>query len=1263
MNQNKITHWLVCLLFVLMQVPTLRGQCTLSCSNGDPASPGELSPGASCTAVVSVDTLVTISGGCTGPYLLLVRSLSGDTIAQGTGTVSAPVGAYLDEVVEIQVTDQPSGNQCNSYYRVVDRSAPAVLSCPNDTVSCIASLDPADISPVVVQDNCDGSVTTAYVDVAMAPNCGFAISDFIGAVVRQWTFTDDADNASSCTQFIYLDKPTAAMVTFPADVDLDCTASTAHPDSINSRPTLDGLPLFSLGFCNFDVQWSDAVSSGCGGNPSIMRTWSVRNLCDPAVVEEATQLIRFLDTTPPTIACPATLTVPTDPGECNADVTVPTPTVSDNCSPYWVTAVIGSFADLTDIPKGVHNLVYTATDSCFNSTTCTTVLTVQDTETPTAVCDEITIVSLPSNGTAVLNASHFDDGSSDNCALLTFRANRDGGTFATTVSFTCADVGDSIPVTLRVAEAGNPSSYNDCMNIVVVQDQLPPNLDCPGPLTIPCTADYSNLAVFGVPTGQDNCGYSLVETDSQVINNCGEGFILRTFTATDPSGNSTGCSQTITVDNSDPYDGSSIQWPEDYTALNACSAPSAFTPASLPSSPVNYSQPVLPSTDCAMLAVNFSDQLFFVSYPACYKIVRTWKVIDWCQYSPSNPSVGSWSHEQVIAIMDNVAPVITSCPPDTVVSVGLDCDLAVVNLPDVQATDCSPNLSFLNSSPFGSNNASGQYPAGVHVVTYTVKDGCGNKTTCSNTITVTDLLPPTPYCTAGVVAELQDMGGVIMSTIQPSHLNFDSFDNCTAPDDLVFRLRVVGDTLPPGATSLMVGCADIGIVPVELWVYDENGNGDYCFTDVIVQDNMMLCPPSNDSLTVIVTGAVQTDGGDMLPGVVISALNTPMSTGTNNGGYYQLNGLQQGGSYTIVPSKNDDLLNGVTTYDLVLLSRHVLGIAPLDSPYKLIAADINNSGHITTYDVVELRKAILQITAQFANNTSWRFVRQDYVFSDPNNPFQPAFPESLQLVNPNQHVQDANFIAVKIGDLNHSAAINLDGDGTEARHGAALYELDIPDRSVQPGVPVDIPLYARTEGDLSAIQFTLEFDTDDLEFSSMEEGYVMRDAQMFQGFSSPTPGQVNVSWYRSEPVRVSGATPLFILRFLPRRAGRLQEMLSVGSAGCQALAYDAAGIPASVRAVFFPDDGPAEEGFRLFENRPNPFRTTTTIRFHLPEAGPARIRVQDLNGRTLFLREEHYGAGYHELVLNRAELSAAGMLFCHLEAGHHRAVVRMVLTN
>jgi hypothetical protein len=65
--------------------------------------------------------------------------------------------------------------------------------------------------------------------------------------------------------------------------------------------------------------------------------------------------------------------------------------------------------------------------------------------------------------------------------------------------------------------------------------------------------------------------------------------------------------------------------------------------------------------------------------------------------------------------------------------------------------------------------------------------------------------------------------------------------------------------------------------------------------------------------------------------------------------------------FTITPVKDDNPLNGVTTYDLVLMSKHILGIEPLGSPYKMIAADANKSNSITTFDIVELRKLILGI--------------------------------------------------------------------------------------------------------------------------------------------------------------------------------------------------------------------------------------------------------------------------------------------------------------
>jgi hypothetical protein len=56
-----------------------------------------------------------------------------------------------------------------------------------------------------------------------------------------------------------------------------------------------------------------------------------------------------------------------------------------------------------------------------------------------------------------------------------------------------------------------------------------------------------------------------------------------------------------------------------------------------------------------------------------------------------------------------------------------------------------------------------------------------------------------------------------------------------------------------------------------------------------------------------------------------------------------------------------------------LIQRHILGIQPLNSAYKMIAADATNDGKVTAADLTELRKLILGITNELPNNASWRF--------------------------------------------------------------------------------------------------------------------------------------------------------------------------------------------------------------------------------------------------------------------------------------------------
>jgi hypothetical protein len=66
-------------------------------------------------------------------------------------------------------------------------------------------------------------------------------------------------------------------------------------------------------------------------------------------------------------------------------------------------------------------------------------------------------------------------------------------------------------------------------------------------------------------------------------------------------------------------------------------------------------------------------------------------------YNPAVPGVGIWTDQQIIAVMDGQAPVITACPPDSTYGVNASCTFSMVNLAPVTATDCSQNVTITNN--------------------------------------------------------------------------------------------------------------------------------------------------------------------------------------------------------------------------------------------------------------------------------------------------------------------------------------------------------------------------------------------------------------------------------------------------------------------------------------------------------------------------------------------------------------------------------------
>ncbi len=98
----------------------------------------------------------------------------------------------------------------------------------------------------------------------------------------------------------------------------------------------------------------------------ITRTWTATDFCGNSAT--ATQTIVVADTTPPSISCPAAVTVFSDAGQSTAShVSLGTPTASDNC--LAVPTMTNNAP--TQFPVGTNEVVWTATDSCGNSAICT----------------------------------------------------------------------------------------------------------------------------------------------------------------------------------------------------------------------------------------------------------------------------------------------------------------------------------------------------------------------------------------------------------------------------------------------------------------------------------------------------------------------------------------------------------------------------------------------------------------------------------------------------------------------------------------------------------------------------------------------------------------------------------------------------------------------------------------------------------------------------------------------------------------------------
>lgn len=263
-----------------------------------------------------------------------------------------------------------------------------------------------------------------------------------------------------------------------------------------------------------------------------------------------------------------------------------------------------------------------------------------------------------------------------------------------------------------------------CAQIITVNDITPPSITCPVAMTVSC-ASLVPAANPALVTATDNCTGTVTKTFvSDVISGqtCTNKYTLvRTYRATDACGNSSTCTQIITVNDVTPP---TINCPANVTYACASQVPAA-NPASVS------------ATDNCTGSVTVAFVSDVISGQTCnnkYTITRTYRATDACGNSATCA--------QTITVNDNIRPVLTGIPAN----ITIECTQAVPSLPIVNATDnCAGavNITFLETST--KTNYSSQCSAYSYLIyrTWTATDVCGNSSNGVQIITVQDTKPPT----------------------------------------------------------------------------------------------------------------------------------------------------------------------------------------------------------------------------------------------------------------------------------------------------------------------------------------------------------------------------------------------------------------------------------------------------------------------------------------------------------------------------------------
>ena len=1145
---------------------------------------------------------------------------------------------------------------CSAIVTIEDKIAPSVFCKPatiqldalGNTTLTIAQIDNNST------DNC--SITQRSLSKT-AFNCSN-----LGSNIVIFTATDAAGNTATCSAIVTIeDKIAPSVFCKPATIQLDALGNTTL--------TIAQIDNNSTDNCSITQRSLSKTAFNCSNLGSNIVIFTATDAAGNTATCSA--IVTIEDKIPPSVFCKAATLQLNAMGNATLNIAQIDNNTTDNCS---ITQRSLSKTAFNCSNLGSNTVIFTATDAAGNTATCSAIVTIEDKIAPIITCPNNISVTLGSGECQkVLN---FAATATDNCTtsptikqLVGLQSGEMFGIGRFNTGFESTDAsGNTSTCLFSITVTDNPSNgMMNCasqLNVTInenCQTRILPEFFLLGN-NYSC---FENYSVQIQTLGGTNLPNDYI-TSSQI------GTTLRAIVTEKASGNS--CTGTFKVFDLTPP---TIQAP-DAIAVTCDNVP--FN--GIPDTSITGVPKVL--KECSLVTfMHFSDNIFdidcgvnittppmgfptdlpfnlFLAQNTKRIIVRTFTVYD--RYNNT-----STTRQTIYIVKSQISDVTftssinSACgnrriePTDTIIDGITIRGMGYPSLPGKYSLIegfCPIRADYSDVRTRDSLNNS-----------FIIKRSWSLVNTCTNesrtwvqTIVYHDA-PPELGLLQNAVFHIQTNG---LLTIKASDLIGSLTDDCTPNNKIVYGLRIVGraGTGFPIQTSYTFDCNQKGTYNIEIWVKDDIGNIVMKTTSFTVNDDLGNCPK--------IGGIIQREDLIDVPANIVLYNEANELIDSTTGSSYFFKDLSANNRYRIVPSRpNTDWLNGVTMFDVALMSRHLLGVDTFSTPYRLISADVNRNGEIDAVDMLLMQRLILRITATFPSNNSWRFVVKNYAFIDPTNPFASDFPESLIIPSLSNSVSNGDFVAIKTGDVNLSAG------SVDIRSGVKPFILSVDDIVLEKNktyeIPIKITPYQRDYNgrSISALQFSLNIDKNTAQIENTTKGDLPNCTENNVAIFK-NEGIVTAAWYRSPNQKFieTDTFTMLNLTITPTKNTRLSQILSINPTFTEGVAYDEIGNGAAVK-LSFGNTYKQTSKPTLLPSRPNPFSDETTISFLLPETGFAKLTVCDLLGRVLMTTEKAFSQGLNEVVFSSKNTPSvsSGILVVRLQTANGLAEQKIVFSR